>query len=215
MAFPQGIYFRATDDQSDPSNYDAELYSAGSGGSNYSHATSQSNNVGWEAIVSGNLLTADRSSGSVVQLKGITYIQNTNGIYATYRIDLPSTGAYRIRLAMGDADNSQSVRARLYDDVTSFADLEAGTGAASAYMDATGVVRTTQADWVSNNAYVDRTFASTIFRVRIGEHSGQAGNSTIAALYIEAASGDASSALSGSASTGGQTAPSVVTTVPL
>jgi hypothetical protein len=213
MAFPQGIYFRATDNQVDPSNYDAELYSAGIGGSNYSHSSAQSNNVGWETITGGSLAVADRS-GSVVELKGIAYVPNASGTYSQYRIDLPATGTYRVRIAMGDADNGQAVRVRLYDDVTSFADVQGSTSSAQ-YMDATGVVRTSQADWVSNNAYVDRTFASTIFRVRIGEHSGLAGNTTIAAVYIEALSGDASSALSGSASTGAQTAPAVVTTVPL
>jgi hypothetical protein len=186
MAFPQGIYFRATDDQVDPSNYDAEIYSAGAGNSNYPRASAQSNNVGWEAISGGSLSVADRS-GSVVELKGIAYFANNTGTYADYRITLPSTGTYRVRLAMGDADNGQLVRARLYDDVTSFADIEADTASAARYMDATGVVRTSQADWVSNNAYVERTFASTIFRVRIGEYSGNSGNSAIAAVYIQSA----------------------------
>jgi hypothetical protein len=216
MAFPQGIYFRATDDQVDPSNYDAEIYSAGSGGSNYPRTSSQGNSVGWESIVNNNLLTADRSSGSVVHLKGITYINNSSGVYANYRITLPATGSYRIRLALGDADNGQTIRARLYDDATEFADISGATGGGTEnYLDATGVERTTQADWVSNNAYVDRTFASTIFRLRLGEHASASGSSTIAAIYIESLSGDTSAALDGSASTGAQTTPAVGTTVPL
>jgi hypothetical protein len=190
MAFPQGIYFRATDNQSDPSDYDAEIYSAGGGGSNYPRTSAQGNSVGWEAIVNQTLVASDRDAGAVIELNGIAQIANNTNNYADYRIALPSTGDYIIRLALGDASNGQSIRVRLYDDVTEFEDIEGGTSGASKYLDATGVERTSQADWVSNNAAITRTFASTIFRLRLGEHSGNTGNSAIAAIYIES-SGEA------------------------
>lgn len=190
MAFPQGIYFRATDNQTNPTNYDAEVHATST--PNYPRTSAQGNNVGWETL---NGLTpgrVDRDTTTDVRLRGINQRGNSGGILITYRIDLPSTGTYNIRLALGDSASSQSCRIRFYDDETEFADIEGSTGAANRWFDATGVRRDSEALWVDNNATLERTFTSTIFRFSLGGHSGGAGNSAIAAVYIEAAGGGGS-----------------------
>jgi hypothetical protein len=104
-----------------------------------------------------------------------------------YRIDLPATGQYSIRLALGDATSNQTgLKCELLDNTTVFATpvnngnlLPAGD-----YIDATGVIRTSEADWTANNAAVLRTFTSTIFIIRVGGF-GASNITPFAAVYIE------------------------------
>lgn len=187
MAFPQGIYFRSTDNQSDPTNYDAEVSVA----ENYPRVSAQGNNVGYEDNFFGGVGKVDRDVGSVVELKGFHQVSNSGGGSAIYRIDLPAPGTYNIRLALGEETSSQGPnRVRLLDNATQFAEIDASTSAAAKFIDATGIERTSQADWLSNNAPLQRVFASTIFRVKLGEGGGGGGGSScMAALYIESAGG--------------------------
>lgn len=176
MAYPQGIYFRNLDNRIDPADYDAEVNLAIS----YPWVTAQGNTVGWETSP---VAKADRSGTADARLSGIHYRTNT-GATTDFRFDLPGPGQYRIRLAMGDLSAGQNERVQLVDGTTVFADYSAVTGVAN-WIDATGVVRTSEADWVANNALLTRVFTSSIFRVKIGLHASAAGTSTIAAVYIE------------------------------
>jgi hypothetical protein len=177
MAFPQGIYFRNLDNRIDPANYDAEVNLAVS----YPWVTSQGNTVGWDLAP---IAKADRSITATVILSGIHYRSNSGGATSDFRIDLPAPGAYRIRLAAGDLSAGQNERVQLCDDNTVFADYSAVIGVAN-WIDATGVTRTSEADWNANNALLSRTFTSSIFRIKIGNHASGTGTTTIAAVYIE------------------------------
>jgi hypothetical protein len=181
MALPQGIYFRGSDNQTDPSNYDAEIATT----ANYPRTSAQGNSVGWEDALSG---AVDRDATTDVRLKGIAFSNNSTA--ARFRIDLPATGDYKVRVAAGDSSFGQQCYVELYDTTTQKAILvDALTSAAGKWIDATGVERTSEADWVSNNALSTAyTFASTILRFKIG-FKFQGGNTTIAAAYVEAVGG--------------------------
>lgn len=182
MAWQQGIYFRATDNQVDPTGYDAEVATT----ANYLRVpgNGDSDGVGWETL-GGTVGEADRDATTDVRLKGIQYRSNVGGAVNDYRIDLPNTGTYRIRLAMGDSSGQQNVRCQLLDGTTVFLDLEGNTITSTNWFDAAQNLRTSEADWVSNNEAIEQTFTTTIFRIRIGAHSAGSGNSTIAAVHIE------------------------------
>lgn len=183
VTLPFGRYFRATDNQVDPANYDVEI----SEDVNYSGA----NGFGWEAEGAGGLNSRNRDTTTDVRLKGLIFHPN-DGTVSDYRIDLPATGDYLIRGAFGDGSSQQlNAQIRFYDDATLFATpVGNATLNAGEWTDATGVVRTSEADWVNNNATLARTFTSTIFRIRIGGVNGTNG-SPIAAIYIESAGGGA------------------------
>lgn len=181
--FRQGVYCRATDNQVDPADYDGEI----SGTVNYPRTSAQGNTIGWEVV--GTLLqTRDRTGPTDVRLKGVIFIAN-NGTTADYRIDLPAAGKYNIRAALGDATFSQSnCKVEFRDGTTVFATPQNNVSTtAGQWHDATGVIRTSEADWVANNAILTYTFTGTIFRIRIGGIVGTTGTQ-LAAIYIEAAS---------------------------
>lgn len=99
-----------------------------------------------------------------------------------YQISLPSTGDYDIALALGTENSSpNAVHAKMFDNTTQFGStigLDASVGGGEFY-DATGVLRTPAATWVSSNATVTRTFASTLFRLEF-----QGGGNTKLAAHI-------------------------------
>ncbi len=117
----------------------------------------------------------DRSAG-LVRLGGIVF--HTNGASTTtFRVDLPSAGTYRIRLAAGDTAAAQAQRILIKDNTTTLATLAASTPA-NQWMDATGVVRTSYSDWTSNNASVDLTFSTTTLILECGDAGGSGSNAT-------------------------------------
>ncbi|MCP5244869.1 MAG: hypothetical protein H6937_02415 [Burkholderiales bacterium] len=176
MSLPQGVNFRSTVGYvTDGSNEHPETTGTGS----YPTTTAQGQNVGWET---GTVdYRNDRSSSVDARIAG-THGFNA-GSTATFRIDLPSSGDHLIRSAMGSATSNWLVHAQLYDDTTYLGDLASSQSIGSGqFVDATDVVRTTPADWVSNNASTTKTFSSTKMLVTIptGANYRQ-----IAHLYVE------------------------------
>ena len=185
MAFPQGVYFRSTDNQTDPTNYDAEI--TGLLDSNYPTSSAQGNTIGWEGILHDKV---DRDVTADVRLKGVHYGALTD--INDYRIDLPATGVYIIRAAMGDSGFPHPNRLRIVDTTTVVVDNDAGDVSSDQFADATGVIRTSESDWVNNNASIQVGFSTTICRFRFGGSTGTSDpNWTVNAIYIEAAAGGA------------------------
>lgn len=179
-SFAQGIFFNSTGGLTPPTNYDQETGTT----TNYPRVTAQGNNVGWDSLPAGVTL-ADRTTPTDVRLRGIAFVSNSN--IARYRIDLPSAGTYKIRLAMGDVSPfSHPQRIQILDNgsVVLSGDLNPGTIAADQYLDATGVTRTSVADWVANNAIFTVNFTSTIAQFQIGLATGGTDNSTLNAIFI-------------------------------
>lgn len=180
MPFFQGIYFRATDNQTDPANYDAEVANT----VNYPRTpdNGDSTGVGWSALGT-TLSRSNRDTATEVILKGIASIPCTS--FAEYTIDLPATGKYRIRVAAGDKSSGQKIRLQLFDGTTKIADHD-GNVSSNNWRDATGVIRSTESGWVNNNAPLIHNFATTTFKFRLGDTTnGASNNSTIAAIFIE------------------------------
>lgn len=184
MSFPQGVYFRATDNQSDPTNYDASI------GATYPQVSAQGNNVGWDSF---SPSTRDRDVTTDVRLKGVAFNGQSNPL--DFIIELPATGAYKARVAMGDTSAGHNCRVKILDTSALLQDSDAGDVPSSQFGDATGVVRTSESDWVNNNALTGSlTFATTVCRFRFGNSAGANGdpNWVACAAYIEAAGGGAS-----------------------
>ena len=100
-----------------------------------------------------------------------------------FRCDLDAAGAMDLHLAVGDplfgyATNQVNPYAKFVDTSSVLFTVVAGDTsiAAGEFYDATGVKRTSPADWVANQAVKSLTFSTTILRMRIsaitaGEHT--------------------------------------------
>lgn len=115
---------------------------------------------------------SDRNSGINARLAGS--IHWNNGLSedkADFRVDLPAAGTYDIRGAFGDAtfNANGGICFRIYDDTTLlFTVDDANFYGGGQWMDATGVLRTSASDWITNNAAKQLTFTSNIMRVTLG-----------------------------------------------
>src|SRR3990167_6692273 len=176
MAFPQGINFRSTAGfVTDGTNEDWEFNpNGGHLSTNYPHTTAQGNNVGWEGS-QGGFLVRDRNSGVDSRLAGFNGVNNSVDGTRDYRLDLSGSGDWVIRGAFGDHDYARGpMTIEVFDTSSSLGTLVSNqsTAAGTNWFDATGVERTTVADWVNNNAPVTKTFTTTICRIRCGIVSG-------------------------------------------
>ena len=187
IALPQGINLRSTAAfVTDGSDEDFEGPNVADGAVNadtYPRTSAQGNTVGWEGTdASGNHGTRNRNSGVDRRCAGVHFM--AAGQADDFRIDLPATGSYAVRVAAGDNSYSVDTKIELLDTTTSLAVLCSGsTGAAASFKDATDVTRTSAADWVTNNASATHTFSTTICRFRCGDSVGV----SMAHLYIESA----------------------------
>lgn len=136
---------------------------------------------GWAA---GAQQSRDRDSTVDRRLAGINF-QANNGAQSNFRVDLPSTADYIVTLALGDTAYSQGYQYwRLLDNTTVLATIDDTNGTVGDnYDDATGVNRA-EADWPSQNATIQKTFASTTLNVKIGAPTAQADSSTLAHLFL-------------------------------
>lgn len=133
----------------------------------------------------------DRGDGTTDRrLFGMNQTTNDGASQVTFRIDLPNTGIYRIHLAMGDISFAQGYQyLELQDGTTTFATIDDTNGTSSNnFDDATGTNYST-ANWPASETYVERTFASTILRVKFGTTSAQSGSSTLAHVRVEEVGG--------------------------
>lgn len=120
------------------------------------------------------------------RLAGIQY--GIGGSQCTFRVDLPSTGNYTVRLANGDtgADQSSSKQyIEIFDNATSKLVIDKPTGPAQDhYYDATGVDRT-EAAWPGSNApSASLSFATTTFFIQLGSVANGSGYTVLAHLQI-------------------------------
>jgi hypothetical protein len=124
----------------------------------------------------------DRNAGVDAKLAGMHGEDTTE---RTFSVTLPATGDYKIKFALGDQASAQgNMRIRILDDATGLIDLNSKTTTGAAYFfDATNVERTSVADWVSNNAAATHTFATTSFKLILGQTGARSGY--IAHLELE------------------------------
>lgn len=134
----------------------------------------------------------DRSTSVDVRLAGFNFNRNTTD-QPVYRIDLPDgTGDYDIRAAFGEPAYVCTDDYYEFKDTSSVLqtiDHSGGIAGGSKWIDATDVLRTSESDWVNNNARATLTFATTIFNTVVGRGASSTGQSKIAYLSIEKVAG--------------------------
>ena len=182
MAFNEGFNFRATlafvTDPADTQHCPLEsAYPTTAGGVTF----------GWE-YTNSTANDRDRSDSVDARLAGIVFhTNNRDGVpqQAVFRVDLPATGDYEIAAAFGDMGGATTNHyAQFQDTTTEISTVTDASIASGAFVDASGVERTSAADWVSNNVKIEHTFASTIFRLALGQPTTTSGNSIVAHLSI-------------------------------
>jgi hypothetical protein len=127
----------------------------------------------------------DRDNTNDSRLAGMAF-QGNDGNTSTFRLNVSSGQQYAIHIALGDASNPQSnYYALLQDDASTITTINvAGGSSAGQWVDATGVVRTSDADWISNSAAVTHTFSSAIFYITIGTPTSTSSVTPLAHLAL-------------------------------
>lgn len=174
MAFPQGVNFRNTLGYVTDAA-DCEFSNSAA----YPRTSAQGNTLGWEN--NGTVNTRNRNSGLDARLAGVNFDPNSAG---KFRIDLPATGNYDVRVAAGDAIYNNNCAWDLHDTNTLLTHLTTGNaGAGAKWKDSTNTSYTA-ANWISSNTPYAATFSTTILRLVPANTSA-----CIAHLYVSAAGG--------------------------
>ena len=181
MAFNEGFNFRATlayvTDPSDTQFVDGLV--------TYPQ-TANGVTFGWGVA---NLQVRDRNAGVDARLAGHHRIDTT--LVTQFQVDLPAAGDYILRWAMGDNSYPGGpMYYRLFDNTTvlytssGYSGAGVSTASSDRWIDATGVERTSAADWVSNNASATFTFATTTLLFEIAHASANPQSTPIGHLQI-------------------------------
>lgn len=164
-----------------------------SGGNMEAYAvTRETLTFGWLTPASGG--TRNRNSGVDARFAGLHF--NENGNQETFELDGFTAGCtYDIHLAAGDQGNATAtVYFQLFDNATQFGStINSSTSGADRFLDATGVERTS-ANWDANNVAVTRVFASTVFKLKIGNNAAT-GTGIIAHIWAHQVSCPSASTL--------------------
>lgn len=131
---------------------------------------------GWEDTA--NLENRDRTTSQDRRLAGINF--TSTGSIDRFRVDLPATGTYIIRLALGDTVAQSTAKVEIKDNITSLFIIGPHAVTGTKYWDASDVERTAAA-WPTDNISVQQTFGSMIFRAHLGNSTGV---SPLAHIYI-------------------------------
>lgn len=138
-------------------------------GEAYPHTFPSGVVAGWSgaAISKGN-----RSVAVDPRFAGINFVSN-NGTpdISVFQVDLPNSGKWVIRVAVGDAISGHSHMGFSFWDNTNLIVRplsDGGTVASNNYDDATAVIRSSDADWLANNVAVTYTFTTTTFFLKLG-----------------------------------------------
>lgn len=181
-AFAQGVDFRnSLAYVTDPTGCD--FYN---GNSAYPVVGQSGQSFGW-ASTSG-INRRDRSTTVDPRLAGVNFLASLN-LNATFQMSLPAPGTYRVRLALGDLSSQTRGTVQIMDGATVLATLMNGDSATNGqFYDATGVLRTSAADWVANNAPALLTFTGSMLSVAIATPaSAGVSEIAIAHLWVESA----------------------------
>ena len=118
--------------------------------------------------------TRDRNAGIDPRLAGVHYTEAPTA--SSLQIDLPSAGDWKIRLAAGDAyaGGGRTTYIRIVDTATPVLTIDGTTSAGARWFDAGGTERDATS-WVSSNAQVTCTFATTMLLVSFGDNVSKMG----------------------------------------
>lgn len=128
---------------------------------------------------------AERNRNNAIDRRFAGIHQCANSTQSVFRVDLPATGLYTVRLAMGDYNNDQLHWFEVFDNVTSKFSTSNVLSTATNFLDANGTSRSVAAWPGSNTPKTGVSFASTTFILKYGGNGVGVGNSALAHLYIE------------------------------
>ena len=123
----------------------------------------------------------DRSAAIDCRLAGVSFQENNAAAPNIVRVDLPQTGNYLFRMAMGQGGGftaGANQKAVLKDNTNVLATITDASVAADHWVDATGVERTSASDWVTNNAPLTVTFTTTTAFLEWGYGDGSTSGNT-------------------------------------
>lgn len=124
----------------------------------------------------------DRVNTNDPELAGVCYVDNS-GATLDFRLDIPATWTVSdVKIAVGDAGNSQQVRCLIKNDTTTIATVN-NTQTIQDFYDATNAARAHTA-WYANNVAVSTTLSSGILRLTIGGHVSATTFSTVAHVGV-------------------------------
>jgi len=144
--------------------------------------------MGWEAGGYPFPEARNRDSGVDPRLAGTQFVSETGSNFADFRVDLPVAGQWKVHLALGDAANGlDNYYAEIRDNTSVLAVVvnSVGTTADQEFWDASGVKRTSAADWVTNQAGVIFTFATTTLRIRCGTTANATGFTCLTTVGLQ------------------------------
>lgn len=197
MAWKIGINFRSTlayvTDGTD------EVYCRGTSLDPYP-VTRGGVTFGWQ---SGTAYAANRDAGVDRRLAGIVYTYNNS--FSSFRLDLPATGDYDLRIAAGDAAGLNNyLQFRINDTINALVTVVDADGVATGHFDdVTGVDRTTST-WPTDNVKATKTFTVAQLGLGLSYWGGDSVYSTkIAHLYVERAPVVLSGSLAGASTVSG------------
>jgi hypothetical protein len=146
-----------------------------------------SNGIPWTWSTT-NVGSRDRSGSVDPRLAGIVLIAPTDPA-AIFTATLPSSGTFDITLALGDQSAQQCINFDILDNGSLLFNVATNvlTGGPNNYLDATGVNRTSDTDWVANNVKKRLTFTTTSAGFRLNAPSSA--SSVWAHLFIESVGG--------------------------
>jgi hypothetical protein len=107
----------------------------------------------------------DRKTTGDVRFAGTQQVYSSGRV--VLQIDLLSVGLHEIRLAAGDHSYGKKNKWRILDNGVVLHTSAETPSAAAKYMDATGVVRNSEADWVANNQSIQLNFTTTAFQIEV------------------------------------------------
>ena len=139
---------------------------------------------GWDTDISA--WARDRDNGVDRRLAGCAGWPNGTGTQKTWQLDLPATGTYNLRLALGDTGSAQYDQyLKILDNTTTLLTIDDVGGTEQDHFDdATGVDRA-EADWPGANAASEQTFSSTTLKIVIGTPTVADNTSTPAHFWLE------------------------------
>lgn len=168
---------------------DTYLRPQGGGGTSDNYPTTR-NTVTFGSTLDIGDNRRDRGGAVNCKLQGISFNENNAANQGTIRVDVPASGQYKVRLAMGEGNGfaagaNQKALFVDSDTTTVLATITAASVSADHWIDATGVDRT-EATWLASNAQLTVTLTGTSFYLKYGYGDGStSGNTFIAYLELE------------------------------
>lgn len=140
----------------------------------------------WDGNLNGE---RDRSTTVDCRLAGMAF-NNNDGTPSVFTVDLTNfggPGTYTIHLAATDQTSDQfPLHIEIYDNTTLLNTINVATFNTPKAVDAAGTTFNTAAAWVSGEQGISLTFATSTFKLKLGDNSGAGANSIISHLRIVA-----------------------------